>query len=304
MTQAQAAAESGDFALAEKLRQEAQSKEHVRNSFGVPTSGLFYLGPGDQDLAAKAQLSGPMARTVGGLVKQGREFLDPRSETSQRFKESLTQGPIEQVDLGERRAERTIAGEQRQFQRTSRDIGLSRGAARNFMAERSILARAGERFATARADVHEQAAAERAQIFGDAARTFETFSRQFAADTAKFGQAFLQNQGGIREQFQGAVDQLQLAGVKLADAFAARHEDLYKAEAARGQAKQAARRELFTKIATVGLGLATGGIGALATGAGLASLTTLGGALSGAATAAGLGGVGTGGESDHTEERY
>jgi hypothetical protein len=287
MDQAQAAAQAGNFEEAEKLRLKAKGMETIANAPGISTAGLFSLTGGDVGMEAEAGLASPMARTVGGLVAQGREFLDPESATSLRYKEALTGGALEQVGLGERRAERAIAGEERKFQRGMRDIGLARGAGRGWMGELSIAARASERFGTALADVHEQAAAERATILGEAALQFETYSREFAQSSAEFGQRWLQNQGGIREEFQGAVDRLKMSGVELANQMAGRHAELYKMEVGRADAKKAARKKQMMQLGGLALGVLAGPLGGMALGA-------LGSALgAGASAAAGAGSTAT-----------
>ena len=204
LERAQAAAASGDLEGANQLRAEAQQYlDGQIRGLGARNAGaaanLFALVT-DPDLAARSQLSSPLAQTAGTLVRQGREFLDPNSETSLRYKASLTTN-----------AQRSITASERGALRRGRDLGLARGAARNAYADRAFDQR-----------VREGSAFQRAQVETEAARAFEDFSRGFAERTAAFGQAFLANQSGIREQFQSSLDALLTSSAQLSNAAADR----------------------------------------------------------------------------------
>lgn len=249
MQQAEDAARAGDFRAASQFR--AQAEQATSGQAGYYGLNLdpaniralfnFDVSPEEQGRSA---LGSPMARTLGALVKQGREFLDPESETSLRYKRSLTEG-----------AERAIASESRQAQRAQRDIGLQYGAGRSAMQERSIAARTQEAFAR-----------ERAQVYTTANAQFEQFSRKFAASSVQLGQAWLQNQGGIREQYQGAMDQLTSTAVNVSIEASRRHAVFSARSGARAAASKAAQRARIIAIGTAVLG---GAAGFMAAGAGL-----------------------------------
>lgn len=196
MEQAQAAAVAGNFEEAERLKQQAAGGITAGNIGILASAGQmepafrFVESP---EMIGRSRLGSPMAQTVGGLVLQGREFLDPESETSTRFKRSLTEG-----------GERAIAAESRGAQRSARDAMLARGSARNPYAEQAVAARTAEGFATARADLH-----------SEANQYFESFSRQFAMDTTNFAQSWLRNQGELRTEHQAALNDLANQSVGL-----------------------------------------------------------------------------------------
>jgi len=311
MAQAEEAARAGDFEGAEKFRQQAEA---FANEKGISILGgqgrdnlanIITFAPNIQDQAA-ANLSNPMAQTVGKLVKQGGEFLDPDSETSKRFKESLTEGAIEQIDFGERSALRGVVQERRQAERQFRDIGLSRGAGRSPYSERAVSARLGERFAVTQADIREQAAAERAGVISEANQVFEQFSREFARNSAAFGQAFLQNQAGIREQFQGAMDQLTAASIGALDQFISASQRSSELNRALGEQQREIKQAQNSAIGSLAIGgalLVAAPFAGAAVGAALgggAAATAAGGAVTKTVTTAGgsilSGGFGGGGQ--------
>lgn len=239
LEQAQQAAREGDVEQAERLKAQADEQlfQGIRGP-GVSDESLrtAYTFREDPIELARSQLDSPLARQTGELVKQGREFLDPESETSTRFKRSLTTN-----------AQRSIAAEERDSLRRSRDIGLSRGAGRNPYNERAVDARTRERFAS-----------ERAAVETEAARFFEDFSRRFSQQTVQLGQAFLQNQGGIRNEFQSSLDALSTTSSQLANAAA----DRFEAARARDEAREDSRTEFQRELIGTGVGVLTSAIGA------------------------------------------
>jgi len=309
MAQAEEAARAGDFEGAEKFRQQAETTVNEQSILFAGGRGnlesIITFAPNIQDQAA-AGLSSPMAQTVGELVKQGGEFLDPDSETSKRFKESLTEGAIEQIDFGERSALRGVVQERRQAERQFRDIGLSRGAGRSPYSERAVSARLGERFAVTQADIREQAAAERAGVISEANQVFEQFSREFARNSAAFGQAFLQNQAGIREQFQGAMDQLTAASIGALDQFISASQRSSELNRALGEQQREIKQAQNSAIGSLAIGgalLVAAPFAGAAVGAALgggAAATAAGGAVTKTVTTAGgsilSGGFGGGGQ--------
>lgn len=264
MQAAQDAAEAGDWDRAAELKQEADAfASQFRDDLGEAGQGLSFAE--DPEFAAKAGLSSPIAQITGELVRQGRAFLDPESEESQRLKRTMTEG-----------AERSIAAQSRQAQRQMRDFGLQRGAART-----------PGRAATMAQRVAEDEARQRADQYTKINVWFEEFSRSFAGDTVKFARDFLQNAGGIREQYQGALDNLTALAMNFANASAERHASFAEMENANEQMRKEFQREMIgaaVAIATIGLGGAAGGfVGAI----GQPGVFNPEAAMAGAQTAAG-----------------
>lgn len=220
MDEAEAMARAGDMEGAEAKRLEAEKWRGI-NPSGQSVQGAAWSNAFEvvDDPQARAEMaaSSPMFKTASELVRQGREFLDPESETSQRYKRALTEPGMRALAMGERAA-----------QRQSRDFALAQGGAMNPLARMQ----AGQ---TAERDF----AAQRAQLLSNAALQYENFSRSFAADAVNFGQAFLQNQSGVREAFQGAQDALHVSTAGLFDNAAARGIELMKIEAAEDAARDA-----------------------------------------------------------------
>lgn len=289
MDQAEAAARAGDFEKADRLREKASTVTNIgstgtgmKGARGVDISGLFNLGAAAGDSAAEGALSGPLAQMVGAQVADARALMDPNSPESQRFRESLTGGALEAISAGEDISMRQLAQQRREGERTQRDLGLARGAGRHANAERAFSQAASERFGTSAANIRQSAAAQRAQVLGEASRTFEDFRRKWSQGTAAFAQDFLQNKAGIREQFQSAVDSMKSAGSQLALQHAQRHDALYRFETQRADQRAKEKRENITKIAKMGAAV----VGtALTAGAGLGMFGALGaaGAAGGAA---------------------
>lgn len=238
MEQAQSAAQSGDFTQAQALREQAQGMidTGLRGLGGLSASAVTFAE--NEEYAARAQLSSPMAQTVGEVVFQGREFLDPESDTSQRFRRSLTE-----------EAERAITTETRQAARSMRDLSLGRGAARSAMAERAFAERTAEDAARARADVYSQAS-----------QFFETYSRDFAINSVGFAQAYLQNQAGIRDSFVSSITSLQTQASSFATGLAQLHAQFAAEDAAADAARKDYQRQALMAVGSIVLGAITGGI--------------------------------------------
>lgn len=224
LDEAQMAAEAGQYDRAEELRRKAEDTVNsVQLPSGISAEGLWTTtgGPSAEDIA-KAKLSSPIAQATGELVRTARAFADPTSTESQRFKESLTAGAREVLDVGRERELRSLATARRDAEREARDMARGRGGARNIAAETAVLMRQGERFGTAAADVESRRTQALAQITGEAARFFEGFRLDFMQNTSQFAQAFLQNQAGVRDAYQNRILELTQTAMGFADSAAAR----------------------------------------------------------------------------------
>jgi hypothetical protein len=129
------------------------------------------------------------------LLKQGREFLDPTSETSMRYKQALTEGAMRSIDAGARGAHRA-----------ARDFGLQAGVARRPFHATQVAAATEAQFS-----------AQRAQVANQAALQFETFSREFAQNSVEFAQAWINGESYVRDQFSTALSSVyeSLAAVEM-----------------------------------------------------------------------------------------
>jgi hypothetical protein len=272
MEQAQEASRNGDIATASRLR--AQAENTLADPGGRHAGWYPVLGAEDirsafvlnqnPEVEGATRLSSPMAKTAGQLVKQGREFLDPESETSRGYRQSLTEG-----------AQRSIAAESRSAQRQARDFGLMRGSARS-----------PGQAAHVGAAIKRDFAQQRAQVETQAAQQYEAFSRQFAADSVSFGQAFLQNQSFVREPFQAARDNLLTSGAELANRTADRSLK-FSGESAERHAKSKARTmSIVTSVVGAVVGIATMGVGLAVGGAAGTALISAGGGITSNATKA------------------
>lgn len=79
-----------------------------------------------------------------------------------------------------------------------------------------------EQAGMAEAQINLQATLAKADVMQRGTMFVEQFSADFSFASVNQAQAFLQNQAGVREQFQGAMDNLALAGASLLDAQSAR----------------------------------------------------------------------------------
>lgn len=277
MDQAQAAARAGNLEQAAKLKtqaEEAWSAGQAGSTSDEVINSMVRFVESPEQLAA-LRLSSPMGMTTGELVRQGREFLDPDSETSERFISSLRDPALAALDLSERTALRDIEAEQRGVSRSARDLALSRGSGRNPYAALQAETRARELFQTEHAQVRETYGAAKANVEATAAQTFETFSRAFAMDATAFGQAWLE--GDLALDFQGAVDNLRLASSEVLLATAQMNQQF----AAMAEQASLARRQQWVDIAGAVAGIAAAAITGGAT-------LALSGAIAGAAAGSGM----------------
>lgn len=258
--QAEQAARAGNFDQAAQLKAQADSAltnmGDKKNWFWAVSNAeqlktLFnYVGP-DSSTQAKAQLASPLAQTVGQSVKDARAFQDWDSPESVQQRKLLTEGGDRALAASEREGFR-----QERMQRMAMGgIGMQAGQAR-MMDER---ARAG--YAT-----------QRAQLHSEADNQFLNWSREYAKNATGFAQSFLQNQAGIRDQYQASLDTLKANLSQMATQFSQQYTQLtlagFNAKAQSSMQKSsedaAFKRQLMTAVLAVGAGMATGGVGAAA----------------------------------------
>lgn len=130
----------------------------------------------------------------------------------------------------------------------------------------------------AEANINLQATLAKGNLMQEGAMAVERFRADFSFLSVNQAQAFLQNQAGVREEYQGALDNLALAGAQLSQ----RQSELANARAV----ALGAESQKSSPIATIGLAVVGAVAGFFTAGAGWALTAT---ALSGAAAGASAG---------------
>lgn len=218
--QAYDAAKSGDYEAADQLRKQADDliksgnfNENFDQS-GMKNLGLqFATGEkfdplADTQGAANEALGSASGMLVGGVVNQARQMMDPASAESMRFKDSLTSGAIAAVDNSRDKAVRALGSEERGAARSMRDASMQWGGASQTVKMAAVAARSGERFAGVRADIEGDVAAQKAQIYGDAAKMYESFRMDLATNAASLASAWVNDQSGVRDNFRSIHNNL------------------------------------------------------------------------------------------------
>jgi hypothetical protein len=278
---------------AEGKHEEADAKiaqaTALENEFGINEENGFALGEKFAPKKIPNELMSPAMQIHGGNLRDALELRDPESETSQRFMDSLTSGPLAAVDAGERNAGRALATAERTAARGTRDAAMSAGGARSFGTEQATMARSAERFAATRASVATEAGAARAQIHGEAAKFYESFSRAWSIDATAAARDGVNNLSFIRDSFREMQISLtaitaQLAGVGAQTQASLSQQAMQSGTAYRIQQDQIEAEKdsqtmgIITAVVGIALGAVTGGLGAWAVGG-----SVLAGAAAGAA---------------------
>jgi hypothetical protein len=221
--QAYDAAKSGDYTAADALQKQADdmaagfglnenfSSQGLRSGAGGAitfSKGQKFDPLFDTEAAAGAALASPGAMLVGGVVSKAREMMDPNSAEAMRFKDSLTSGALTAVEQGRQQAVRALGAQERTGARQQRDMMMGTGAAGQTAKMAAVGARNAERFATMRADVEGGAAAQRAQIHGDASKMYESFRYDLANNATSLAAAWVNNESGVRDNFRQTQNSL------------------------------------------------------------------------------------------------
>lgn len=257
LDQAEQAARAGDFNQAAQLRSQAQialtKTDGSKQYFGPVVNtdqiqSLFKMGGMDPSVLAQQQLNSPLAQLAGRQVQEARQFMDWDSEASVRQRQLL----------GEE-GERAIGATERGALRSARNSRMQGGAADTPYASRMLDER-----------TRQQAGFDRANLHAQVNSAFLDFSRQYARNTTGFAQAFLQNEPGIREQYQGALDNLRLNLSNLATHFSDQYQSFEENYLARKFADNAAtvayHRSMMAAITGMLGGSISGGIQMAGTG--------------------------------------
>jgi hypothetical protein len=221
MQQAEDAARGGDMAGAEKLRQQAQ-QSLTQNTLahnelaGLPGLDQMFTLVEDPATAARARLGSPEALLVGKQLQEARSFQDFNSE-----------GSVNERRIMSEAGERSIAAAQRTAERQGRNAALGGGSAQSAYGRQLGQERAERQFGQ-----------DRAQLFAGVAQNFQNMARQYGKDSVSFAQAYLQNQSGIRSDFQNALDSLKTNFAQLAQQTAQMNQDMAKFQFTRADAEQ------------------------------------------------------------------
>jgi hypothetical protein len=250
MQQAQDAAAAGDFTLAEQLKQQAQTgltanTEQFGELAGIDMSSVFSLVE-DPAVAARARLGGPQAQIVGKQLQEARQFQDFDSVASINERRLLSES-----------GERSIAAGSRDAARQNRMGAMSAGASQSAYGRQLGDQRSSREFG-----------AQRAQLFAGVAEGFQQMQRAYAKDTVGFAREWLQGNSGVRESFQGALDQLKTTFSNISLQVASMNQDMAQFQFQRKDAEKArsdARSQYYRDLA-VGLGTAMLGAGMSAMG--------------------------------------
>ena len=171
---------------------------------------------GGEGGAAESAATSPAGRLIGSQLRDARSLLDPASEATARFKDSLTSAALADIEGGRLASERSLSSAERTGERGRRDTALAYGSSANPNARMAFGARSAERFGSLRAGVETGAATERAKVHGAAAQFYETFSRQYAFDAVGASRAFVNDAAFVRDSYR----QMQLTlATNIANAY-------------------------------------------------------------------------------------
>lgn len=165
-------------------------------------------------------LFSPSGRIMDRLVQTGRDYLDPSSETYQQHYEALTEPALTALEARVTQGERSIAADRRSAERSIRDVGLRRGAARNPYGERAMMQRSAEESALMRANLRLEAGVEESRILADANRYMIEYGQRFASNAVQAAHDFANNSFGQRDAFLTAMANTHLAAAEIAGSLA------------------------------------------------------------------------------------
>lgn len=196
LAQAEAAAGAGNFDEAERLKREANDLiGGLRLPEGFGGELFSRTGGLTAEERAAQGLQGPQGQIVGKLVRDASDFLDPDSEATQRFKQNVSRGALEQIDRGAANA--TASG-----RRAARDFAARQGGGASAVLQQALQQRSLE-------SAEGEAAFQKAQVIAKTDQFFESFSREFAGNAVAVASAFINNASGVRDQFTQALASIQ-----------------------------------------------------------------------------------------------
>lgn len=290
LDQAQEAAAAGDFAEADRLRNEAQTRLGTLHG-AVNVGGRAYSAApfafnriADPRQTALARATSTEGRIVGRRLQEALELQDTESEAFQRRRD-LLYDPVEDLTReGTRQAERAIAAERRAVEanlRGSAGAGLG-GAARAIGVETAQRRAAADAAANARASVYSQAAQVRSRALLQVNEFMLDFADRFSRQSVELAQSWVAGTAGVRDEFNAALDNLDTVQSELAFRAFEIYQEEYMEKLALEQAKEGQRDALISsglQLAGAVGGFFLGGPAGAALGSQIGSIA--GGAISG-----------------------
>lgn len=214
----------------------------------------------------------PQRSTVSEVVRQGREFMDPTSETYQGTYRRLTEDAENAIRHGMEASERTLAADARAAEAEMIRIGDQRGAGRNPVAQSNIRARHFERTGMHRAQIQTEGARDISQIRARASQWLEEYSRTFALNSVKFANEWVNMQPFVREAYVGALEEAFFARAQLYENMAHQQFQFGQLDAQIESAEAQRRNDLIMGIVGGVLSVASLGVGALVSAPALGAL--------------------------------
>lgn len=190
---AQKAAEAGDFAAAEQLKQQAFD---IKGSFSAFAQEAFNYMP-DPEQQALYNLATPQARLVGQVAYTARELQDPESEEYRARYQALT------GDLTNALQERGIMGARDIFasgkaiETEIQRAGFTRGGARSAEAEAALRAESQEMLTGLAQDLYSQLSDEQAQLFSSASQFLQGYSAELSQAVEPLVEEFIGGSEGV-----------------------------------------------------------------------------------------------------------
>ncbi|MGB0890459.1 MAG: hypothetical protein ACPGWS_09265, partial [Solirubrobacterales bacterium] len=211
-------AAAGDFAGADALLATIQGNVQRTNAWlsapGRNRKELMSLTGGGEP-GAGLNMDGPMDLLMGNLLRDALDIQDPNSAQAKDLVDSMTRGPLAQVEAGRVSANRAIGSQERTSARQARDLGLARGSARGAGADQALATARNMHHAGQRAEVELKAGAARATIHGQAAQKYQEFKRAWGVNAVAAAQQYIDNKATVRDEYVNAILTTRLAAANL-----------------------------------------------------------------------------------------
>lgn len=200
------AAVEGDFETADRLRAVAMSWAEEHGLTDLLDESKFDA----KKMKRHQQLMSQTGLLAGEIVSYAGDLRDPESPESQALIESLTDGPIAQIDAAENDAHQAISMQSRIAERKRRDLTATMGGARSFGAETAIQGALDVRFAQGHSAAASTAGAARASIYGDAQKFYLNFREQYGISALDVARKWTNSRAFVNDTYRAL--QASLAG--------------------------------------------------------------------------------------------
>lgn len=249
---AEDAARRGDFKAAAESKATAEAyMAQQQNAYGSNQNiaNLITLRQ-DPEAAARARASTVEGQIVGRNLLKAKELQDPNSAEYQRTRGLLLDPSTEIIKANETAAERAIASERSEMERQIRNQAGASGigfSPAQQMAQRAAVANDAAR---ARAEAYTTTGAQRAALTLQVNQFMQNFTEAFATNSVGFANAWVDGRAGVRDTYVAGINEIQAAGVQLADSWAKTFYADYQQLREQDKAKKALRREMVPGILT------------------------------------------------------